>query len=121
MVSTERLELWLFKRRRGLGILFQIAFGWWVVLLLLSPVAGLRPLRERTRSWGDEWLFTRKDEDDIGPFSQWNITGTYKGTWKFLDITNGSSRFPDIRKTNGNSIIELVTTPTKITGVHYVH
>ncbi|KAL2327599.1 hypothetical protein Fmac_021026 [Flemingia macrophylla] len=42
------------------------------------------------------------------------------GTWKFLDTTNGSSRFPDIRKTNGNSVIELVSTPTKISGVHYV-
>ncbi|KAG4971985.1 hypothetical protein JHK84_038065 [Glycine max] len=41
-------------------------------------------------------------------------------TWKFLDITNGSSRFPDIRKTNGNSVIELASTPTKISGVHYV-
>ncbi|XP_057455521.1 transmembrane E3 ubiquitin-protein ligase FLY1-like isoform X2 [Lotus japonicus] len=105
MVASERLEL--------------IAFRWWVVLLLLSPVAGLRPLRERNRSWGDE--FTRKEESDIGPFSQWNITGTYKGTWNFLDATNGSSRFPDIQKTNGNSVIELVSTPTKITGVHYVH
>ncbi|TKY48880.1 Transmembrane E3 ubiquitin-protein ligase 1 [Spatholobus suberectus] len=120
MVAAERLELCLCKRRRGLGILFRIAFGWWVVLLLVSPVAGLRPLRERTRSWDDERLFTRKDESNLGPFSQWNITGTYKGTWKFLDTTNGSSRFPDIRKTNGNSVIELVSTPTKISGVHYV-
>ncbi|XP_004487270.1 transmembrane E3 ubiquitin-protein ligase FLY2-like [Cicer arietinum] len=120
MVVTERLKLWLFEKRE-LGILFQIAFGWWVVLMLISPVDGLRPLREKTRSWGDELLFTRKDESDIGPFSQWNITGTYKGTWKFLDTTNGSSRFPDIRKTKGDSIIELSSTHTKITGVHYVH
>ncbi|XP_027903547.1 transmembrane E3 ubiquitin-protein ligase FLY2-like [Vigna unguiculata] len=66
------------------------------------------------------WVFTRKDESDLGPFSQWNITGTYRGTWKFLDTTNGSTRFPDIRKINGNSVIELVSVPTKITGVHYV-
>ncbi|XP_020229382.1 transmembrane E3 ubiquitin-protein ligase FLY1 isoform X2 [Cajanus cajan] len=120
MVATERLELCLCERRRGLGILCQIAFGWWVVLLFVNPVEGLRPLRERTRSWDDERLFTRKEEGNLGPFSQWNITGTYKGTWKFLDTTNGSSRFPDIRKTNGNSVIELVSTPTKISGVHYV-
>ncbi|KAL2336263.1 hypothetical protein Fmac_010709 [Flemingia macrophylla] len=62
---------------------------------------GLKPLRERTRSWDDEVC-----------------VGTW--TWKFLDTTNGSSRFPDIRKTNGNSVIELVSTPTKISGVHYV-
>ncbi|KAL9322446.1 hypothetical protein ACSQ67_010499 [Phaseolus vulgaris] len=120
MVATQRLQFSLWKRRRGLGFLFQIAVGWWVVLLLVNPVAGLRPLRERTRSWDDEQLFTRKDESNLGPFSQWNITGTYKGNWKFLDTTNGSSRFPNIRKTNGNSVIELVTTPTKISGVHYV-
>ncbi|QCE09689.1 transmembrane E3 ubiquitin-protein ligase FLY2-like isoform X1 [Vigna unguiculata] len=120
MVATQRLEFSLCKKRRGLEFLFQIAVGWWVVLLLVNPVAGLRPLRERTRSWDDEQLFTRKDENNLGPFSQWNITGTYKGSWKFLDTTNGSSRFPDIRKTNGNSVIELVSTPTKISGVHYV-
>ncbi|WVZ01602.1 hypothetical protein V8G54_027671, partial [Vigna mungo] len=119
MVATQRLEFSLCKKR-GLEFLFQIAVGWWVVLLLVNPVAGLRPLRERTRSWDDEQLFTRKDESNLGPFSQWNITGTYKGTWKFLDTTNGSSRFQDIRKTNGNSVIELVSTPTKISGVHYV-
>jgi len=54
MVATQRLQLSLCKRRRGLGFLFQIAVGWWVVLLLVNPVAGLRPLRERTRSWDDE-------------------------------------------------------------------
>ncbi|XP_061355581.1 transmembrane E3 ubiquitin-protein ligase FLY2-like [Gastrolobium bilobum] len=118
-VGTERLELWLVIRSR-MGILLRIAFGWCVFLLFLNPVASLRPLRDRTSSWGDEWLFTRKDESDLGPFSQWNITGTYKGAWKFLDITNGSAKIPDIRKTNGNSVIELVSAPTKITGVHYV-
>lgn len=54
MVSVERLELWWFESRMGLGILFQVVFVWWVVLLFLSPVDCLRPLRERTRSWGDE-------------------------------------------------------------------
>ncbi|RDY10324.1 Tul1 [Mucuna pruriens] len=115
-VDSERLEL----ERREVGILLRIACGWLVFMLFLSPVAGLRPLRDRTNSWGDEWVFTRKDESDLGPFSQWNISGTYRGTWKFLDTTNGSTRFPDIRKINGNSVIELVSMPTKITGVHYV-
>lgn len=42
------------------------------------------------------------------------------GNWKFLDSTNSSSKFPDFRKSNGNSILELISTPTKISGVHYV-
>ena len=54
MVAAERLKLFLCKRRKGLGILLQVAFWWWVILLLVNPVAGLRPLRERTRSWDDE-------------------------------------------------------------------
>jgi len=53
--------------------------------------------------------------DDMSMLSSFNA-----GTWKFLDTTNGSTRFPDIRKINGNSVIELVSVPTKITGVHYV-
>ncbi|KAK4577609.1 hypothetical protein RGQ29_027930 [Quercus rubra] len=112
-------SFWRFERR-GLGFVFRIVFGLWLCLVLSQPVAGLRPLRERARSWGDEWLFIRKDESELGPFSAWNITGTYRGSWKFLDSTNGSSRFPDLRKSTGNSMIELVSTPTKITGVHYV-
>ncbi|GMY10143.1 transmembrane E3 ubiquitin-protein ligase FLY2 [Fagus crenata] len=110
---------WWFERR-GLGFVFRIVLGLWVGFVLSRPVAGLRPLRERARSWGDEWLFIRKEESELGPFSPWNITGTYRGSWKFLDSTNSSSRFPDFRKSTGNSMIELVSTPTKITGVHYV-
>ncbi|KAL5573514.1 hypothetical protein UlMin_023111 [Ulmus minor] len=103
----------------------KLGFVNWLVLLcfgflLLRPAVGLRPLRERARSWGDEWLFVKKDESDLGPFSPWNITGTYRGTWKFPDSMNSSSKFPEFRKSNGNSIIELVSTPTKINGVHYV-
>ncbi|XP_054815238.1 transmembrane E3 ubiquitin-protein ligase FLY1-like [Prosopis cineraria] len=117
MIAPEKSDFWLFKRK-GLGLLFQIVYVLWVFLLFPRPVAGLRPLRERTRSWSHEWLFTAKDESD--QFSQWNITGTYKGAWNFLDNANGSSRFSDIRKTKGSSVIELFSTPTKITGVHYV-
>ncbi|CAK9137466.1 unnamed protein product [Ilex paraguariensis] len=113
---------WKFSRLEGkkLGILPRVllSLGFWFAIF--QSVNGLRPLRERARSWGDEWLFVRKDENDLGPFSAWNITGTYRGSWRFLDSTNSSSRFPDFRKSNGNSILELITTPTKITGVHYV-
>lgn len=42
------------------------------------------------------------------------------GTWKFMDSANSSSRFPDFQKSEGNSVIDLVSSPTKIAGVHYV-
>ncbi|KAJ6420441.1 hypothetical protein OIU84_027890 [Salix udensis] len=116
MVNSERF-LW----RRRFGFVGWIVFWLWFVFLgLLQPVVGLRPLRERAQSWGDEWLFIRKDENDLGPFSMWNITGTYRGSWKFLDSTNSSSKFPDLKKSNGDSVIELFSRPTKINGVHYV-
>ncbi|XP_059663178.1 transmembrane E3 ubiquitin-protein ligase FLY2 [Cornus florida] len=110
--------LWLEGKR--LGLMYRIVFSLWFGVMLSRPVSGLRPLRERARSWGDEWLFIKKDENELGPFSAWNITGTYRGSWRFLDSTNSSSRFPDFKKSNGNSVLELVSTPTKITGVHYV-
>lgn len=56
------------------------------------------------------------ESKDASMFTSWNA-----GTWKFLDTVNGSSRFPNFEKTNGDSIIELISTPTKITGVHYIH
>ncbi|KAJ4729778.1 transmembrane E3 ubiquitin-protein ligase 1-like [Melia azedarach] len=121
MVTWENLGFfWLLLRGRKLGLLVHFFFGLWFCLAVLKPVAALRPLRERARSWGDEWLFVRKDENELGPYSEWNITGTYRGAWKFLDSANSSSRFPDFRKSSGNSVTELVSTPTKITGVHYV-
>ncbi|CAE6121081.1 unnamed protein product [Arabidopsis arenosa] len=55
----------------------------------------------------DMWLFGRKQEAEVGPFSAWNITGTYKdylskvgisGTWKFLNSVNSSSKFQDFQK-----------------------
>ncbi|XP_044501712.1 transmembrane E3 ubiquitin-protein ligase FLY2-like isoform X2 [Mangifera indica] len=120
MVTRQILGSMRYQRRRKLGFLVRVLFGLCFGLAILSPVGALRPLRERARSWGDEWLFVRKDENELGPFSPWNITGTYRGAWKFLDSANISSKFPDFRKSNGNSIIEIVSTPTKITGVHYV-
>ncbi|KAG8364731.1 hypothetical protein BUALT_Bualt18G0029200 [Buddleja alternifolia] len=102
------------------SLLFRIVFGLWFSFMVIRPVCSLRPLRQRPRSWGDEWLLVGKEEHELGPFSSWNITGTYRGNWKFLDSTNSSSKFPDFRKSNGNSILELISTPTKITGVHYV-
>ncbi|KAF8054105.1 hypothetical protein N665_1347s0001, partial [Sinapis alba] len=104
----------------------NLGLGWFLLLclsILVSQQAnGLRPIRESSRSWGDQWLFGKKElsTGSSGPFSAWNITGTYRGTWKFQDTVNSSSKFPDFRNQYGNSVIELFTTPTKITGVHYV-
>lgn len=47
-------SLWISRRSRRLGFVFRVVFGLWFGLVLLKPVAGLRPIRERTRSWGDE-------------------------------------------------------------------
>jgi uncharacterized protein YhhL (DUF1145 family) len=55
----------------------------------------------------------------VSPYS-WNITGTYKGTWTFAAATNGSSRFLEFVTSKGDSVLELLSTPTKISGVHYV-
>ncbi|KAG6407057.1 hypothetical protein SASPL_130039 [Salvia splendens] len=66
------------------------------------------------------WLPIGKEKQELGPFSSWNITGTYKGSWMFPDSANSSSKFADFRKSSGNSVLELISTPTKITGVHYV-
>nr|CAB3458028.1 unnamed protein product [Digitaria exilis] len=98
--------------------------------IALAPplAAALRPLRERVASvgaaasagsWGDEHAFFKRDENDVGPYS-WNITGTYKGSWAFAGATNGSSRFLEFVKSQGDSVLELLSTPTKISGVHYV-
>lgn len=52
-VEAQRLELCLVKRKE-VGLLLRTVFGLLVFLLFLSPVAGLRPLRDKTGSWGDE-------------------------------------------------------------------
>ncbi|KAL5198385.1 hypothetical protein ABZP36_001897 [Zizania latifolia] len=100
-----------------------------VVGLALPPLAAaLRPLRERVASagaasssgsWVDEHAFFKRDENDISPYS-WNITGTYKGSWSFAGPTNGSSRFLEFTESKGDLVLELLSTPSKISGVHYV-
>ncbi|KAJ0576588.1 putative transcription factor C2H2 family [Helianthus annuus] len=104
----------------GLKVKKQFRVLFVVLWFVLQAADGLRPLRERPRSWGDEWLVARKDENELGPSSAWNITGTYRGAWRFLQSSNTSSRFPDFMKSSGSSVLELVTRPTKINGVHYV-
>ncbi|KAL8136621.1 hypothetical protein V2J09_002622 [Rumex salicifolius] len=121
MAVSRDAKYFLLGRSGILGLVFRIFIGLLLTRSLLQPVASLRPLRERPRSsWGDEWLFVRKDDGDLGSFSDWNITGTYKGNWRFLDPPNNSSKFPYFKKSSGNSILELFSSPTKIAGVHYV-
>ncbi|ONK74903.1 uncharacterized protein A4U43_C03F11300 [Asparagus officinalis] len=96
-----------------------------VILILgsLRPSESMRPLKERgsaAGSWSDERLFLRRDDNDLGPYSQWNITGTYRGSWSFAENSNVSSRFLDFGRSSGASILELVSSPTKISGVHYI-
>lgn len=119
MGAAKNSELSGLERWR-LGSVCRFSFGLWAVLLFFQPAASLRPLREKSRSWGDEWLYVRKDDTEVGQFSPWNITGTYRGSWRFVDSSNISSRFPNLKNSNGNSIFEIFTTPTKITGVHFV-
>ncbi|KAK4766505.1 hypothetical protein SAY87_008147 [Trapa incisa] len=104
------------RRRLSLGLLLGIWFG----LVSFRPAAGLRPLREIGRVWGAERLFAGKDDNEVGSNTEWNITGTYRGAWRFLDTTNNSSRFSDFRNSYGNSVIDLVSSPTKVKGIHYV-
>ncbi|XP_073115609.1 transmembrane E3 ubiquitin-protein ligase FLY1 isoform X4 [Elaeis guineensis] len=95
-----------------------------LLLAFLGASTALRPLRERastaTGSWNEERLFLRRDDSDMSSYSAWNITGTYRGRWSFVEPMNGSSRFLEFGKSNGVSVLELVSTPTKISGVHYV-
>ncbi|KAJ8470064.1 hypothetical protein OPV22_024407 [Ensete ventricosum] len=112
-------------RRRDTWFLGSTAAAAAVLFGLLPPLVALRPLRERDSaagagSWGHERLFLRRYESDLSPYSAWNITGTYKGRWNFVETTNGSSRLFDFGNSNGESVLELVSTPTKISGVHYV-
>jgi hypothetical protein len=42
------------------------------------------------------------------------------GSWSFVGASNGSSRYLEFGKSTGDSVLELLSTPTKISGVHYV-
>lgn len=112
------------------GAVLRVAVVGLVVagLALPPPAAALRPLRERvvsagatasSGSWANEHTFFKRDDNEMSPYS-WNITGTYKGSWSFAGATNGSSRFLEFLTSKGDSVLELLSTPTKISGVHYV-
>lgn len=98
-----------------------LAFWASLICNFCSPISAFRPLRDNDGvSWGDQHFFDGRSENVMGPFSGWNISGTYRGTWEFQETKNSSSRLPDFRKSNGQSVFELVSSPTKISGVHYV-
>ncbi|XP_031500766.1 transmembrane E3 ubiquitin-protein ligase FLY1-like isoform X3 [Nymphaea colorata] len=94
---------------------------------LFSPLLGLRPLREMDgshRGQASSRLIQNiigSDDTELGPYSAWNITGTYKGTWGFVQSNKSSSRFADFQRPHGFFLFELVSSLTKITGVHYIH
>ena len=64
--------------------------------------------------------FKRRTSLPFISFIHNKIGNHFTGTWEFQETKNGSSRFPDFRKSNGQSVFELVSSPTKISGVHYV-
>eukprot|EP00249_Psilotum_nudum_P012594 c23873_g1_i2 orf=1426-3240(-) len=102
------------------------------LLLLLSTFSelwghtlGVRPLKERTlpkedTAWLDQQLFPQGNQGSLGPFAVGNISGTYKGKWWIHNYHNSSVRPSNFQKENGNVVVELMSSPTKIYGVHYV-
>ncbi|KAK1358909.1 Transmembrane E3 ubiquitin-protein ligase 1 [Heracleum sosnowskyi] len=72
----------------------------------------LRSIKNSTLSWGYKW-------QPPSP-SSWNITGTYEGSWGLLEYKNGNSRSPKLRKSSGDFVLELISTPTESKGVHNV-
>lgn len=86
---------------------------------------GVRPLKEKTLAledymWLNQHSFSDGNEGAVGSYPGWNISGTFKGTWKIHDYHNSSVRLPKFEKTMGNVVIELISSPSKIRGVHYV-
>ncbi|XP_074361156.1 transmembrane E3 ubiquitin-protein ligase FLY2-like [Apium graveolens] len=50
------------------------------------------------------------------PFD-WNITGKYAGSWRLMNPTESN---PIIRKSSGDSVLKLISTPTTSKGVYHV-
>ncbi|CAN6454400.1 unnamed protein product [Victoria cruziana] len=88
------------------------------VFNLLSPSLGLRPLREMDGSHRGQSIIGSGDTE-LGPYAAWNITGTYEGTWGIVRSNRSSNR--SIESPRGLFLFELVSSSTKIIGVHYIH
>lgn len=102
------------------------------VLLLITAFCnlcglsrGLRPLKEKTLAledymWLNQRLFPDGNDAGVGPYPMWNISGTFKGTWEIHGNYNNSVRLPKFTKTMGEAVIEVLSSPSKISSVHYV-
>lgn len=103
---------------------------YWLLLIatlcnLCGLSLGLRPLKEKTLAledslWLDQRLFPEGFEGALGPYPLWNISGTFKGTWETHGNHNYSLKLPNFKKTTGDAVIEILSLPSKISGVHYV-
>lgn len=93
---------------------------------LCGQSLAVRPLKEKTLAmedymWLNQHMMADGNEGAVGPYPMWNISGTYKGKWEIRDHHNSSATLPKFQKTTGNIVIELISSSSKIYGVHYVH
>ncbi|KAH7429115.1 hypothetical protein KP509_09G031600 [Ceratopteris richardii] len=85
----------------------------------------LRPLKEKQLvledyRWLNQRLFPEGNDGALGPYPIWNISGTFKGSWEIRGNSNYSVKLPSFKKTTGDAVFEILTSPSKISGVHYV-
>ncbi|XP_074361162.1 transmembrane E3 ubiquitin-protein ligase FLY2-like [Apium graveolens] len=91
-------------------VLIRVFLSLSVVLVLFAPLAtAVQSIRNTTHSTDDQWQPT-------SPFD-WNITGKYAGSWRLMNPTESN---PIIRKSSGDSVLELISTPTTSKGVYHV-
>ncbi|KAL1812006.1 hypothetical protein ACET3Z_022071 [Daucus carota] len=50
----------------------------------------------------------------------WNISGIYKGSWGLMDSKKSHSRSQIFNKSSGDFVLELISTPTTVNGLHSV-
>ncbi|KAL8097180.1 hypothetical protein AgCh_030333 [Apium graveolens] len=97
VVMNEKLKICTYKSEVKIG---QTPSG--RLLVLFAPLAtAVQSIRNTTHSTDDQWQPT-------SPFD-WNITGKYAGSWRLMNPTESN---PIIRKSSGDSVLELISTPT---------
>ncbi|KAK1358910.1 hypothetical protein POM88_043384 [Heracleum sosnowskyi] len=120
--TREQEPMSLTLKRKTIEINSKILPGTWLTRGGANPSPALGPplpsattlrwIKNSTLSWGYKW-------QPPSP-SSWNITGTYEGSWGLLEYKNGNSRSPKLRKSSGDFVLELISTPTESKGVHNV-